>query len=325
MGKQTAIAWTNATVNFWTGCKKVSQGCKYCYMFRDKERYGTDPTDVMRTGDRTFFAPLRWKEPKLIFVCSWSDFFIEDADIWRKDAWKVMKDTPHHTYQILTKRPERILEHLPDDWGEKGYPNVWIGLSAEDQGALAGRWFYFTQFPARVKFVSAEPLLGSLNFSVSYYDMNTMKSYRDSIDFSDTFDWVIIGGESGNENGNYKYRPAQVAWFMDIIKQCKYYDIPVFMKQLGTHVAKTHKLNHRHGADRLEWNKVSNVSVVGANKNGDTVISSLDTQEFPKYYAKLTNILELAEDKQAFMLDVHNGMSPKEAAEKRGLKIAKPI
>jgi protein gp37 len=78
--QQTKIHWTNATVNFWTGCQKVSEGCKYCYMYRDKERYKKDPRQVMRTNIATFYQALRWKEPRLIFTCSWSDFFIKDAD-----------------------------------------------------------------------------------------------------------------------------------------------------------------------------------------------------------------------------------------------------
>jgi len=80
MGKESAIQWTDATVNFWTGCKKVSPGCKFCYMYRDKERYGLDPSAVVRTADKTFYSALKWKEPKRIFTCSWSDFFIEEAD-----------------------------------------------------------------------------------------------------------------------------------------------------------------------------------------------------------------------------------------------------
>lgn len=89
MAKETGISWTDSTVNFWHGCVKVSEGCKYCYMFRDKERYRQEPTTVIRSKESTFNKPLHWKEPRLIFVCSWSDFFIEQADEWRDDAWKL--------------------------------------------------------------------------------------------------------------------------------------------------------------------------------------------------------------------------------------------
>ena len=111
MAIQSKIQWTNATWNPWHGCKKVSPGCKFCYMYRDKERYNQDPTTVLKSKTK-FNAPLQWNEPKLIFTCSWSDWFIEEADQWRAEAWKIIKNTPHHTYQILTKRPERIKDHL---------------------------------------------------------------------------------------------------------------------------------------------------------------------------------------------------------------------
>jgi protein gp37 len=130
-------------------------------MFREQERYKQDPTKVRRTAPATFNSPLRWQEPRRIFTCSWSDFFHADADPWRADAWDIIKRTPQHVYQVLTKRPERIADHLPADWG-KGYPNVWLGTSVENQ-----RWTtripLLLAVPARVHWISAEPLLGPLN------------------------------------------------------------------------------------------------------------------------------------------------------------------
>ena len=149
----TKIQWTDATVNFWTGCKKVSAGCKFCYMYRDKERYGLDPSAVVRTAPKTFNAALKWKEPKLIFTCSWSDFFIQEADEWRADAWDIIRKTPHHTWQILTKRPERIADCLPPDWGD-GWDNVWIGVSVEDEKTFDLRIPILTAIKAKVRFVS---------------------------------------------------------------------------------------------------------------------------------------------------------------------------
>ena len=112
MGANSTIEWTEGTWNPWHGCLKVSPGCAHCYMYRDKRRYGQNPTAVVRSKT-AFDAPLKWKEPKTIFTCSWSDFFIAEADAWRKDAWEVIRRSPQHTYQILTKRPERISGHLP--------------------------------------------------------------------------------------------------------------------------------------------------------------------------------------------------------------------
>src|SRR3990167_6883297 len=98
---QSKIEWTNDTWNPWHGCTKVSEGCDHCYMFRDKVRYGQDPELVVRSKT-TFTAPLKWKEPSLVFTCSWSDWFHKAADAWRDEAWAIIKATPHLTYQILT-------------------------------------------------------------------------------------------------------------------------------------------------------------------------------------------------------------------------------
>ncbi len=106
MSENTKISWADHTVNFWQGCKKVSSGCKNCYMFRDKKRYGQDASVVVRSKPPTFNKPLLWKDPARVFVCSWSDFFIEEADLWREEAYDIMRKTPHLTYLILTKRPE---------------------------------------------------------------------------------------------------------------------------------------------------------------------------------------------------------------------------
>lgn len=102
MAQESKIQWTDGTWNPWHGCIKVSEGCKFCYMYRDKDRYGLDPTDVQRSKSN-FRDPLKWKEPKKVFTCSWSDFFIEQADEWRAEAWEIIKNTPHLTYQILSQ------------------------------------------------------------------------------------------------------------------------------------------------------------------------------------------------------------------------------
>jgi hypothetical protein len=122
----SGIEWTGHTQNFWIGCVKVSPGCKSCYMFRDQRRFKLDPTRIRRTTDRMFTAPLRWKVPAMVFTCSWSDFFLEQADAWRDEAWDIIRRTPHLTWQILTKRPENILARLPHDWG-MGWHHIWLG------------------------------------------------------------------------------------------------------------------------------------------------------------------------------------------------------
>lgn len=253
MAYKSEIQWTNATVNFWTGCKKVSKGCKFCYMYRDKERYGQDPTTVLRVSDKTFYAATKWPDPKLIFTCSWSDFFIQEADEWRADAWKVIKDTPHHTWQILTKRPERILQFLPADWGE-GYPNVWIGVSVEDMPAYEERVPILKTIPAKVKFLSVEPLIGQVTV----------------LPTDNWIDWVIVGGESGNENGKYTYRKCNMEWISVVIYACIAWNIPIFVKQFGTYLAQKNGMRDRHGGNIDEfpdWAKFREMPKVYQYKN----------------------------------------------------------
>lgn len=226
------------TWNPWHGCIKVSAGCRFCYMYRDKERYKQDPTVVLRSKSN-FNDPLRWKEPKIIFTCSWSDWFIEEADAWREEAWKIIKATPHHTYQILTKRPERIAECLPADWG-KGYPNVWLGVSVENQ-KNTHRISTLVKNHAAINFVSFEPLLGEIDLR-KVSDLHLV-------------DWAIIGGESGNDTGDYRYRSCEIEWIKSLIIDLEMKKISVFVKQLGTHLAKKMSLKDRAGADPTEWEK----------------------------------------------------------------------
>lgn len=266
MAEDSKIQWTDATWNPWHGCTKVSPGCKFCYMYRDKERYKQDPTTVIKSK-ANFEAPLKWAgKPGLcmaskrlakqslpdgskIFTCSWSDFFIEDADEWRSEAWKIIKRTPEFQYQILTKRPERILECLPSDWGE-GYPNVWLGVSAEDHDQWNIRVHQLMRIPAKVRFVSIEPFLGPLYWGISV-ELSGKDMGRPV--YERGLDWVIIGGESGNDTGKYRYRPSEIGWYEFVIDYCKKYNVPVFMKQLGTHLSKQLKLKDRHGGDISEW------------------------------------------------------------------------
>lgn len=216
MAERTGIEWADATWNPWMGCKKVSAGCKSCYMFRDMKFYGRNPNEIVRASHATFGNPIKWvrrkelKKGARIFTCSWSDFFIEEADLWRTLAWDIIKSTSF-IYLILTKRPERILEHLPNDWGT-GYLNVWLLISAEDQIQLHKRWDCLRDIPATVKGISAEPLLSQISLG------STIRP-----------DWVITGGESDNKNP----RTSNPEWFRFLRDQCLEKNIPFFHKQNG--------------------------------------------------------------------------------------------
>jgi protein gp37 len=233
MAKNSEIQWTNATWNPWHGCQKVSPGCKYCYMFRDKERYGHDPTTVLRSKSK-FNDPLKWKEPQLIFTCSWSDWFIEQADPWRDEAWEIIRQSPQHTFQILTKRPERIQDNLPE-WFNEINDRVWIGVSVESNHQV-GRIDYITNLPC-ITFISFEPLIDEIDWTES---MNFV-------------DWCIIGGESGNASGKYRYRPLEIKWIEKLVYAATAKNIACFVKQLGTYQSKVLKLKDRHAGDIHEF------------------------------------------------------------------------
>lgn len=220
MGEQTAIGWTEKTWNPWHGCTKISPGCKYCYMYRDKARYGQDPTKVVRSKT-TFRDPLKWGDPALVFTCSWSDFFIQEADEWRNDAWNVIRATPHLTYQILTKRPERIPDCLPDDWGD-GWAHVQLGVSVESE-EYRWRLMRLLMVPAALYFASFEPLLASVGNVAQFLPHCKMNSGRHCGHRS--LRWAIIGGESGPER-----REMSMEAFEDLVEQLRGF-VPIYVKQ----------------------------------------------------------------------------------------------
>jgi protein gp37 len=233
---ESSIEWCQYTWNPWQGCQKITEGCKFCYMYKQKIQYGQDPKKINRSTDATFYKPIKkWHEPGLVFTCSWSDFFIEEADEWRKEAWQVIKKTPHLTYQVLTKRPERILANLPEDWGD-GYPNVWLGVTVENNDTL-WRLDELGKIPAHVRFVSAEPLLEELDLSDR---MDLLK---------EKFHQIIIGGESGNETGQYRYRACQIEWMEKLVQVALLTNTAPFVKQLGSSLAKQMGMKSRKGGD----------------------------------------------------------------------------
>ena len=232
MGETTGISWTDHTWNPWHGCIKVSPGCKNCYMYREKKQYGQQPDLVVRSKT-TFNSPLKWESGR-VFTCSWSDFFIEQADAWRDEAWNIIRRTPHLTYQILTKRPELMARRLPKDWGE-GYPNVWLGVSAEDQKYADLRVPILIDTPARIRFVSAEPLLDGISVKASWIG---------------NIHWVIVGGESGPGA-----RPCDMRWMEALQRGCHFGKIAFFLKQFGSRPTSGGipvKVT-KSGTDPLEW------------------------------------------------------------------------
>lgn len=253
MGNKSNIQWTDATWNIARGCTKVDEDCKFCYMYResmDSTRY--NPLDIVRTKT-VFDLPLKLKEPSKIFACSLTDFFHESIDSYREEAWDIIRKCPQHTFQILTKRPHRIPDHLPKDWGD-GWENVWLGTSVGSAKGvsravdLVCSVVEAMSFNTKI-FLSLEPLYEQLDLTTTLFTNENKEVGR----LIDAFDWIIVGGESGNEKGKYQYRECKLEWIEKIVHQSVSCGKPVFVKQMGTHLAKQLGLKDRHGADINEF------------------------------------------------------------------------
>lgn len=269
MSTKTGIEWTEATWNPVTGCTKVSQGCKHCYAERDWARLSaprTPPniytgrafTDV-RCHPERLDQPLRWTKPRRIFVNSMSDLFHEDVpDDFIDRVFAVMALTPSHTYQVLTKRPERMLNYMTegDGFGRWGFidgrarqilrafngreiptgkillgplPHVWLGVSVEDQETADARIPLLLQTPAAVRFLSCEPLLGPVDLNHMWSKQVQRAAIGQYIPgMYNKLNWVIVGGESGP-----KARPFSVDAADAIVRQCAAANVPCFVKQIG--------------------------------------------------------------------------------------------
>lgn len=247
MATESKIQWTDATWNVAVGCTKVDADCKFCYMYRQSlggTRY--EPKEIRRTTS-VFNLPLKLKQPSKIFTSSLTDFFHEAIDGYRNEAWDIIRRCPQHTFQILTKRPERINDNKPEYWDEIKQ-HVWLGTSIGSQTGIERMYDLLLPIEGGglIKFLSLEPLHGPIDLK-----LEEMMDWGHAV--GDLIDWVIIGGESGNDNGKYTYRPCQIEWIESLINQCKERGIAVFVKQLGTHLAKELGLKDRHGGDMTEW------------------------------------------------------------------------
>ncbi|MDB5307958.1 MAG: hypothetical protein JWO38_2160 [Gemmataceae bacterium] len=229
MKKASKIEWTDCTWNFLLGCEKVSPGCAGCYACKDVIRMAGNPNEKVAAANRRLAyrqdngilnwtgtvrmlperlaRPFDWTEPRRVFVNSLSDFFHKDVPLaFIRRAFAVMRATPWHTYQVLTKRAERLEELSPElEWPK----NVWMGVSVESQ-PYAYRVDHLRRTGARVKFLSVEPLLGPVELDLT------------------NIDWVITGGESGP-----RARPFDPAWALAVRDQCRAAGAMFFHKQNG--------------------------------------------------------------------------------------------
>lgn len=260
------IQWTNETWNPINGCTKVSEGCKNCYAEKFAWRLAHNPKtqryfeDTVKNGkwnNTTHFfvdllyKPYHWKKPRMIFVCSMSDLFHEATPFeWILEVWNVMCSNPRHTYQLLTKRPERVIEFLkwlgnrakndeldsiptqsenPMDY--ISVPDfIWIGVTAENQEQADKRIPILLQIQAKLRFISCEPLLSEIDLSIIYglykYDENDSYHTKVGSRWKDSPDWVIAGPETGHGR-----RPMLKKWIENLYEQCKSANVPFFDKK----------------------------------------------------------------------------------------------
>ena len=269
----TKIEWTEKTWNPVSGCTKISDGCKNCYAETMANRLKEMGTKGYENGfavtlhPERLGEPLKIKKPSMFFVCSMGDLFHEDVPLEFIDSvWAVMAQTPQHTYQILTKRPDRMEEYLrlqkfsPNSIGiamariaggakikdfSQPLPNVWLGVTAENQEQANKRIPILLDTPAAVRFVSIEPMIGAINLTKLEKDMSdgtrygykmnglTGIGYEYMPDSSHEWkwaklDWVIVGGETGAGA-----RPLRYQWAKDIQAQCETANTPFFFKKWG--------------------------------------------------------------------------------------------
>lgn len=211
---KTGIEWTDKTWNPTTGCSKVSPGCRYCYAEALTRRF---PKNFPHGFNLTLHPerleqPKKWRSPSRIFVNSMSDLFHIDVPLeYLQKVFAIMRETPWHVYQILTKRDQNLAKLAPQlEWAD----NIWIGVSVENQ-QYTSRIDALRQVPAKVRFLSCEPLLGALELDLR------------------EIDWVIVGGESGHH-----HRSVSPEWVRDIYSQTRDAEVAFFFKQWGGHHSK---------------------------------------------------------------------------------------
>ncbi|MDI6752825.1 MAG: phage Gp37/Gp68 family protein [Thermodesulfobacteriota bacterium] len=229
MSDRSKIEWTDATWNPVTGCTKVSPACTNCYAERFAERFRGVPGHPYEQGfdlklwPERLTLPLRWKQPRTVFVNSMSDLFHEDVpEDFIGKVFEVMIDANHHIFQILTKRSERMLAWLQSNFtlasngnGKPAWPpHIWLGVSVENQN-YTWRIRHLQKTPALVRYLSIEPLLGPISLNAGLLD---------------GINWVILGGESGPHA-----RPMNPEWVYDVRDQCERYSVPFFFKQWGAY------------------------------------------------------------------------------------------
>ena len=215
--------------NPWHGCHQISEGCRHCYVFRMDGRYGRLPDTVRK--NREFDLPIQknrngaYKIPsgEVVYTCFTSDFFLEDADPWRADAWQMIAQRQDLHFFMITKRIHRFEQCVPSDWGT-GYPNVTVCCTVENQDRADFRLPIYRNVPIRHKQLVCSPLLGPTNLSAY---------------LGEWVDQLTVGGESGSEA-----RVCSYEWVLDLRRQCMLRGIPFRFMQTGAYFEKDGRVYH---------------------------------------------------------------------------------
>lgn len=248
MAEFSHIQWTDHTHNPWWGCARVSPACRFCYADTTAQRWkGSDTTLWRRNGERRMMSdaywrqPLKWNRaaeaagtPLKVFCASMADVFEDHPQVVeaRERLWRLIEVTPWLRWQLLTKRPENVAAMAP--WGDDWPASVWLGTSVENQRWADARVPILLDTPAKVRFLSAEPLLSMVNLR---QHLATGLIHQ-----------VIIGGESGA-----KARSMEVSWVRDLLHQCSDLEVAAFVKQTGSVHGKANHYRAAKGGDIAEW------------------------------------------------------------------------
>lgn len=211
--------------NPWRGCRKFSEGCRFCYIHKGDERRGVDTNAIAKTDN--FMAPVaknksgeyKIKSGRMVYLCFSSDFLIEEADEWRKECWEMIRERSDLHFIFLTKRIERFMKCIPDDWGE-GYDNVTVGCTVENQNRADERLSLFSDMPIKHKNIICQPLIGRIELG----------KYLPDIEL------VVAGGESDRNA-----RPLDYDWVLRIREECIKRNVRFEFRQCGTHFIKDGK------------------------------------------------------------------------------------
>ena len=210
--------------NPWRGCKKCSDGCLHCYIHKGDAKRGVNTNEIVKTKD--FYKPVEklkngsYKmKPGIVYLCFSTDFLIEEADEWRKECWQMMKDRQDCTFLYLTKRIDRFMKCIPDDWGD-GYENVVVCCTVENQINADYKLQVFSRLPIKHKCITAQPLLEQID----------IEKHLDDIEL------VVVGGESDRNA-----RPLDYSWVLNIREQKKKKNVSFEFRQCGTHFIKGSK------------------------------------------------------------------------------------